>query len=67
MAHLVGDDVRLGEVALRGELRFELPEKCEIDVHAMVGGAVEGPAAEVAEPQPVLMALSNTATCGAGY
>src|SRR6187431_1532494 len=29
MAYLVRDDIRLGEVTLRGELGFELAEKCE--------------------------------------
>ena len=34
MADLVRDDVRLGEITLRGELGFELAEEREVDVQA---------------------------------
>jgi hypothetical protein len=41
MTDFVRDHVRLREVALRGEIGFELPEEGEIDVHVLIGGTIE--------------------------
>ena len=68
MADLVRDDVRLGEVALRGELGFELPEEREVDVHLVVGGAVERPRGGGGRAAAGVDAVRRTtARCGAGY
>ena len=53
VAELVGDHVRLGEVAGGVEPGGQLAVEVEVDVHLAVGRAVEGPTAEVALPQAV--------------
>jgi hypothetical protein len=65
MAHLVGDDVSLGELGLRAaELLFQLVEERGVEVDRLVGGAVERPEADGALPQPVCTSSVNSTMCG---
>ncbi len=50
VAHLVGDDVGLGEVSRRTEAVLQLAEEAEVDVDHRVGRAVERPRPGAAEP-----------------
>lgn len=42
MSHFVGNDVGVGEVAVSAELLLHGAEEGEVDIDALVGGAVEG-------------------------
>ena len=65
VAVLVGDDVLGGEVADGAELVLQLGQEVEVEVHELVGRAVErARSAQLAWPQPVLIAPEKK-TCRA--